>query len=184
VDWFELSDDKISDKITISIIHCKHNNIFPSHLMHIDENRFHLNHYKSYSRLGTALHRFRKTILDIKIFDLNRFSYWEIILQLKIHIWLLTNIYMEQHRKTSLLFNNLYIKLYLSYKKKFSWLLINLTINKVKKIKPINFSYIIKDEHYKFIKQHHNIPYTSNNETVINRTILPLMNFSTIPKIL
>jgi len=54
------------------LLHCKHNNIFPSHLMYVNEKRFHLSDYKSFSRFGTALHRFRKTILDIEIFDLNR----------------------------------------------------------------------------------------------------------------
>jgi len=138
--------------------------------------RFHLNHYKSYSRLGIALHRFRKTMLDIEIFDLNRIidslteelSYNSRCISdsLPTYIW---NNTTKHHFHS---FKNLHIKLYLSYKKKFSGLLHKFNINKAKKIKPINFSCIIKDEHYKFIKQHHK-PYTSNNETVISTNISP-----------
>jgi len=47
------------------LLQCKYNNIFPSHLMHINRNRFHLIHYKA--RLEKALHTFKITMLNIEI---------------------------------------------------------------------------------------------------------------------
>jgi len=53
------------------LLRCKHNHIFPSHLTHINEKRFHFTHYKSLSKLESALQRFKVTLLNIEIFDVH-----------------------------------------------------------------------------------------------------------------
>jgi len=138
------------------LLHCKHNNIFPSHLLHIDENRFHLTHYKSKSKLARALHSFRKIVLNIEIFDLSR-TIASLTNELSIisrmlsdsfptFIWNnITNHYFPA-------FNNLHFKLFSSYKKKFLWLLRTSKLNKVKKIKPITFSCLCNETNNKVIK--------------------------------
>jgi len=133
------------------LLHCKYNNIFSSYLMHIDENRFHLIHYKSKLRLGKALHSFRKIILNTEIFDLNKiidlftnklFRILKILSDsLSTFIW---NSIINYHFPS---FNNLHTKLFSSYKKKFHWLQHISKLNKIKKIKPIEFSCINEENH-------------------------------------
>jgi len=53
------------------LLQCKHNNIFPSHLMNMNK-RFYLTHYKSIRKFERSLHIFRLSLLNIEIFDLNR----------------------------------------------------------------------------------------------------------------
>jgi len=143
--------------------------------MHVNEKRFYLSHYKSFSRFGTALHKFRKTMLDIEIFDLNRIdslteelSYNSRILSDSLPTYIWNNI--TNHHFYS--FNNLYFKLFLSHKKNFIGFYINLTLTRLGR-SDLSISLVLSYEHYKFIKQHHKNPSTSNNGTLIRTKIIP-----------
>jgi len=160
------------------LLQCKHNNIFPSHLTHINRNRFHLTHYKSISKLEKALHIFRTTLLNTEIFDLNRIMdsitrelfYTSKLLSdtLPPYIW---NSIINFHFRS---FNNSYWKLFHTHKKKFRSLLHRSKINKIKKIKPITYNCLVNNDNYKIIKSHHKNPFLSNNETCVEITIDPL----------
>jgi len=160
------------------LLHCKHNNIFPSHLLHINENRFHLTHYKSKLRFERALHSFRKIVLNTEIFDLSRIigflshklSNISKVLSdsLPTFIW---NSITNRHITS---FNIFHFKLFSSYKKKFLWLQHVSKINKAKKIKPIEFSSLVNGGNKKIIKSFSKDPFTSNKETLFQTKIDPL----------
>jgi len=159
------------------LLQCKYNNIFPSHLMHINENRFHIIHYKSKLRLAKALHTFRRVILNTEIFDLNRIidsltnklSHVSKILSDSLPTFIWNSI--TNHHLSS--FNNLHIKLFSSYKKKFLWLQHLTKLNKTKEIKPIEFSCLVNGVNNKVLKASQKNPITSNNEILVQTKIDP-----------
>jgi len=160
------------------LLYCKHNNIFPSHLLHVNENRFHFIHYKSKLKLARALHSFRRIILNTEIFYLsrliafltNKLSNISKMLSdfLPTFIW---NSIINRHFFS---FNKFHSKLISFYKKKFLWLLQASKSNKAKKIKPIEFSCLVNDENNKVIKSHPKVLITSNNETLVQTKIDPM----------
>jgi len=106
--------------------------------MHINENRFHLIHYKSKLKLAKALHSFRNVILNTEIFDLNRIidSLFNKLSRISkiLSDGLPTFIWNSITNHHSFSFNKLHIKLFFSYKKKFLWPQHLSKLNKAKKI--------------------------------------------------
>jgi len=110
-------------------------------------------------------------MLNIEIFDLNRIIYFltkelsrtSRILSDTLPTYIWNNITNYHFRS----FNNLYTKLFSSYKQKFQSLSHSFKMNKIKKIKPINYNVIVNDENYKVIKSLHRNPLLSNNETCV-----------------
>jgi len=52
--------------------HCKNNNVFPSHLTNSIKIKCQLHHKKANSRIESLLYRFKRSALNIEIFDLYR----------------------------------------------------------------------------------------------------------------
>jgi len=158
------------------LLQCKHNNIFPTHLMNMN-NRFYLTHYKSIRKFERSLHIFRISMLNVEIFDLNRLidSLTKKICDisrtlsdsLPTYIW---NNIINYHFRS---FNKSHTKLYSAYKKKISWLLLKNNINKTKKIKPIHYYAIINDGNHKITKASDRNPTLTNKETLVNIKIEP-----------
>jgi|GEM_PF-7002331 len=159
------------------LLQCKYNNIFPAHLMNINRNTLYLTHYKSTVKFERSLHIFRTSILNIEIFDLNRiidsltkklYNCSRILSDtLPTYIWNnITNYHFSS-------FNKLHIKLFSAYKKKCFWLIHKNNINKIKKIKPINYYAITSNVNHKIIKASDSKPMLTNNETLVNIKIEP-----------
>jgi len=171
------------------LLHCKHNNIFPSHLLHIDVNRFRVTHFKSKLKLERALHSFREVILNTEIFDLSRtitFLTDKLYKVSKIlsdsfptFIW---NSIIKRYFPS---FNNSQFKMFSFYKKKFHRLLRAAKLSKAKKIKPIGFSCLVNEVNSKkkIIKSHPKNPVPSVNETLVQTSIDPVefLDFSIDP---
>jgi len=91
--------------------------------MHINRNRFHLIHYKSTLKLEKTLHTFRITMFNIEIFDLNNRIIDSLTKELsrtsKILYLVLYQLIYGITTLTIISFNNLYTKLFFSYKQKF-----------------------------------------------------------------
>jgi len=71
-------------------------------------------------------------------------------------------------------FNNLHIKLFFSYKKKFIWLQHLFKVNKTKKIKPIEFTCLVNEVKNKVIKSFPKNPIILNNEILVQTKIDPV----------
>jgi len=159
------------------LLNCKYNNIFPSHLTHMNEKKFHFTHYKSFSRLESALQGFKTKLLNIEIFDVNRIidsltkklSYFGRVLSdsLPAHIW--NN--MNNHHFRS--FHNLYVKLQSTHRKKFQWISHKTKVNNIKRIKSIEYACNMKDHNYSFIKPNLKKTNMHNEETIVNIEINP-----------
>jgi len=127
------------------------------------------------------LQRFRTSILNIEIFDLNRnidFLINKLFINSKLlsdslpsYIW---NSITSYHFDS---FNKLHNKLHSPYKKKFQWLAHKNNMNKIKKIKPITYNVITNKGNYKIINTFHINPVLTNNKTLTNIKIEPSQFF-------
>jgi len=77
-------------------------------------------------------------------------------------------------------FNNSYLKSSAALEKKFLWLLHKSKVNKIKKIKPINFNYISNGINHKVIKPLFRNPIISKNEIITKINIEPMKFYGDI----
>jgi len=101
---------------------------------------------------------------------MNKLSYISRILSDSLPAYIWNNVTNFHFRS----FNNLYIKLFPSHKKKFFWLLHRSELNKANKIKTINFNYIMNSNNHKVLKPLQKSSHIqSTNETLIKINIEP-----------
>lgn len=71
--WIDVNYKLIRAKSKLKFLkHCKFNTIIPPHLKTLSKVSIHIYYQKSVQKIESLLYRFRKSLLNIEIFDLHR----------------------------------------------------------------------------------------------------------------